>query len=313
MTGFRVPRHYPAPERRSVDRPLSVVVCGRHQRRDSCMPFLLPLVRGLQTAQLPFAMTVVGGGPEAQLLKAAASAEVARGQLQILDAVTPAEIPTLLRESDVFLLLSNDHGAGIELAEAMHAGLAIIAVAQDAEVNDRVQHGVHGFRLPRGSAQACVARLSQIGRDRDELERMRSASHQTGLGAPDAADVFDAYAALLKQMFDELRSRTYKKPAPLFVDAVLGALSLPPMFEADHDRLGFTRRPERRYSATQPPELILGASCPIASVSAIAVGHHRRSANALECCPLGAGPIHVRDVADVEHIRAGSFRLMPGQ
>ena len=129
------------------------------------------------------------------------------------------------------------------MAEAMHAGLAVIAIAQGADVNDLFQDGVQGFRVPRsGGVQACIARLGQLAQDRDLLERLRYAAHQKGSGVAGTGDVCDAYAALLSEMFDELRSLAYQKPAPLFVDPVLGALSLAPMFQLEPDRLGFPKK-----------------------------------------------------------------------
>ena len=90
--------------------------------------------------------------------------------------------------------------------------------------------------------QACIARLSQLAQDRDLLERLRYAAHQTSSGVAGVGDPCDTYAAMLSGMFDELRSLAYEKPAPLYVDPVLGALSMAPMFQLEPDRLGFPKK-----------------------------------------------------------------------
>jgi glycosyltransferase involved in cell wall biosynthesis len=237
-----VPR-YPEPEPRIPARPLGIVVSGRHPRRDSAMGFLVPLVRGLQAVRVPFALIAVGAGPEAELLKIAASAEVGDGHVRIVDSPTPQELSELLRASDVLVMLANGNDSGIDALEAMCAGLAVITVADNEDAKNLLRDGIEGFWAPMASVQTCVERLGQLARDRELLQRMRSAAHQTGHRAPDAAQVCDAYAALIEEMIEELGSRSYAKPAPLYVDAVLGALSLPPMFRGDPVTLGFAKSP----------------------------------------------------------------------
>ncbi|MFI4889118.1 MAG: glycosyltransferase family 4 protein [Steroidobacterales bacterium] len=238
------PAHrYPEPERRHPGRPLGIVVSGRHPRQDSAKGFLVPLLRGLHALRVPFTLTAVGAGPEAELLKTAATAEVNDGRVRILDSPTPQEISELLRASDVLVMLANGSDGGIDLLETMSAGLAIITVAKDDEAENLLREGIDGFSAPMASVRTCVECLGQLARDRDLLERMRGAAHQTGHSAPDAAQVCDAYAALIEEMLEELRSRAYAKPAALYVDAVFGALSLPPMFQMNPVTLGFAMKP----------------------------------------------------------------------
>jgi glycosyltransferase involved in cell wall biosynthesis len=235
-------RHYPAPEQRDPHQPLGIVVSGRHPRRDSTMAFLVPLVQGLQAARVPFTLTAVNAGPEAELLKTAASAEVSDGRIRIMNSLTSQEVSALLRASDV-LMLSEAGGGGIDLAEGMSAGVAVIALAQDADADQRLCDGVQGFLVPVGSVQTCVERLGRLAADRELLERMRNAAHETVRSAPDVREVCEAYAVLISEMLDALRSRTYAKPAALYVDPVLGALSLPPMLQMETVRLGFAKNP----------------------------------------------------------------------
>jgi glycosyltransferase involved in cell wall biosynthesis len=232
---------YPEPERRSPDTPLGIVVSGRPPRRNSVMGFLGPLVRGLRAARVSFELTAVNTGPEADLLKAAASGEINDGRLKIVESLSAHEVSQLLRANDVLVMLGDGEAGGIDSLEAMCAGLAVITVAKDDDADSRLQDGIQGFCVPMASVQTCVERLGRLAVDREQLERMRSAAHQTGLSAPDAAQVSDAYAGLIGEMLEELRSQSYVKPAPLYVDPVLGALSLPPMFELQADRLGFPK------------------------------------------------------------------------
>ncbi len=235
--------HYPEPELRKPDRPLGIVVSGRHPRRDSAMAFLVPLVRGLQTARIPFALTAVNAGPEAGLLKMVAHADAPEGRVRIVDSPNSAEVSELLRANDVLVMLSEGDGRGINLDEAMCAGLAVIAIAKDADSDKRFHDGIHGFSAPMAGVQTCLERLGLLASNRELLERMRSAAHQTGSSSPDAAQIGDRYAALIEEMLAELRARAYVKPAPLYIDPIIGALSLPPFFHLENARLGFPTKP----------------------------------------------------------------------
>ena len=234
-------RRYPEPEHRNPERPLGIVVCGHHPRRDSAMTFLVPLVRALEAARVPFALTAVSAGPEMELLKAATSEEVNDERVRIMDSPSAQEISGLLCASDLLVMLSEGDDCWIDLLDAMCSGLAVITLAKDPD--KRVRDGIHGFCTPMASVQTCVERIGQLAGDRELLERMRTAAHETGSSAPGAAQVCDAYAALIGEMLEELRSRSYAKPVALYVDPVLGALSLPPMVRLDSVQLGFPKNP----------------------------------------------------------------------
>lgn len=119
----------------------------------------------------------------------------------------------------------------------MRAGMAVLDLAgQDAD--PLLRDGVNGYRV-RAGVQACLARLLELYADRDLLQQLRNAAHQIAGAPASEAVAFEAYVALLDEMLDELRNRRYEKPPPLYSDPVLGALSLPPMFQTDPAALGF--------------------------------------------------------------------------
>jgi glycosyltransferase involved in cell wall biosynthesis len=233
---------YPAPARRDPDGPLRIIVSGSHPRRDSSMTFLVPLVRGLQAARVPFVVTAVNSEGEAQLLKTNACAEVSERSVRIVESTSSQELSELLPANDVLLLLS-EGSCGIDLLEAMCAGLAVVMVAKDADADKPLRDGIQGFRVPMANVQTCVERLGRLAADRGLLEQMRCAAHDAGRSAPDFQQVCDAYATLVAGMLDALHSRSYTKPPPLYVDPVFGALSLPPMFHLEPGEMGFSKKP----------------------------------------------------------------------
>jgi glycosyltransferase involved in cell wall biosynthesis len=239
----RILARYSRPQQRSTGEPLRIVVAGRCARRQSSVPFLLPLIRGLQAAEIDFTLTVLRGGPEAELLRIAGATDTGHGRLRIIDAPRLADIPALLSANHVTVLLSGELGTGIELSEAMCAGLAIIAVAPDVEATQRVREGVEGFLVRSARVASCIVCLQKLAADRELLENMRLAAYEAGQRAVDGPAMLDAYAALLDEMLGELRSGHYAKPPPMYRDPILGALSLPPLFQLAPDQLGFPRSP----------------------------------------------------------------------
>lgn len=235
----RAIREYAAPEARNGDSPLRIVSVGQRPRGGSAMPFLLPLVRQLQAAQVKFTLTVVDGGPEGQLLKTVADKEIADGIVRVPESLTAKDVPELLSANDVLLLLSSIVGGTFNVAEAMAAGLSVLVASPDEAAVELVQDGVHGYRLGACNVRLCVTRLRQLAEDRALLDRLRIAAHETGRRAPCAPQVCDSYATVLDAMFAELRSGTYQRPAPLYVHPVIGGLSIPPLFLVDPGKLGF--------------------------------------------------------------------------
>lgn len=86
------------------------------------------------------------------------------------------DVSNLLRQADVFCLISNYEGLPISIIEAMRAGLPVIASDVGGN-NELVSHGVNGYLVPRGEkiSQAIesflnnndlIAKFGKNGQDR---------------------------------------------------------------------------------------------------------------------------------------------------
>jgi glycosyltransferase involved in cell wall biosynthesis len=232
-------RRHAAPQRREDSRALAIVIAGQNPQRESKLPFLLPLVRGLQRAGVNFTLTAIGVGPEAELLKAALPVEMAQGRVRVIQSGTIDRRAPLLVEADVCLVLSGESAGDLDLFEAMSAGLAVISIDRPRDRDPRLVDGVQGFIIPTANVQQCVGRLVELDRDRDRLQGMRQAAFDIAQTLPNEVEVGDAYAALVDEMLHELRSGFYAKPAPIYTDPIIGAISLPPLFATSPSHLGY--------------------------------------------------------------------------
>ena len=137
-------------------------------------------------------LAIVGDGPHRARLEARAVARGVRGLVQFTGALDPAALPDLYAASDAFVFPSPTETQGLVLAEALAAGLPIVAV--DTPVNREVLGGcgrlvgadppalaaalAEAVAGPRDAAGVESARL-RFGRDRQTaaiLEVYRSIS-----------------------------------------------------------------------------------------------------------------------------------------
>jgi glycosyltransferase involved in cell wall biosynthesis len=84
-------------------------------------------------------LAIVGDGPDRAALEARATARGARDRVHFTGALEPAALPDLYASSDAFVFPSATETQGLVLAEALAAGLPIVAV--DTPVNREVLGG----------------------------------------------------------------------------------------------------------------------------------------------------------------------------
>jgi glycosyltransferase involved in cell wall biosynthesis len=101
-------------------------------------------------------LAIVGDGPDRAALEARANALGIRDRVRFTGALDPAALPDLYAASDAFVFPSPTETQGLVLAEALAAGLPVVAV--DVPVNREVLGGFG--RLVAAGAQAVAHALS---------------------------------------------------------------------------------------------------------------------------------------------------------
>ncbi len=123
--------------------------------KEKNIDFMLDAVADLaRLCPVPFRFLLIGAGAEQQRLQARLEAEGLAGQVLLVGAVPPEEIPTYCRLSDIFLFASRSETQGMVILEAMAAGLPVVAV-RSSGIDDIVQDNVNGFKTPPDAAHWC--------------------------------------------------------------------------------------------------------------------------------------------------------------
>jgi glycosyltransferase involved in cell wall biosynthesis len=153
--------------------------------------------------QLPDALLLLVGPPDrldpayAESLKSLAQ-ELGLGQ-RVRFLGSRADVPDILRASDVFVLSSDYEGNPLSVLEAMAAGLPVISTAVGG-VPELVQHGATGLLVPAGDACSLAEAIAQLGCDPARRAAMGNAARQTARERFDVRVMSLAYARLYQQL-----------------------------------------------------------------------------------------------------------------
>lgn len=143
------------------DSPIILGSAGRlaHEKGHD---FLLDMAGILKEQGIPFQLRIAGEGP----LRPSLEARIERMQLtthvRLLGFVS--DMRPFLRQLDIFILPSLWEGFGYAVAEAMAAGLPVVAfkVGSNPEV---IEHPRTGFLVPPGNAHALAEKAALLARD----------------------------------------------------------------------------------------------------------------------------------------------------
>ena len=177
--GIDLDRYRPVPKedaRRRLGLPLDrrfiTCVARFHPVKDHAM-----LLRAFARVanRLPDAdLLLAGDGPLREALVAQAEALGIGPRVRFLGVRD--DVPELLHASDVFTLTSISEAASLTLLEAMACRVPVVvtAVGGNPEI---VQHGRHGFLVPRGDEVATAQAIQQILQHPDQAAAMGDAGY----------------------------------------------------------------------------------------------------------------------------------------
>lgn len=119
--------------------------------------------------------------------------------VSVLGPLRQAELASRLRGADCLVLPSRNESFGMVVAEAMAAGLPVVA-SNRVGAADLIREGENGWVVPAGDAGALAARLLACARDRPSLRALRPACLATA-----AAASWTAYRRRLPALLRGLR------------------------------------------------------------------------------------------------------------
>jgi glycosyltransferase involved in cell wall biosynthesis len=134
------------------------------------------LIQTLRSWPDDIGLIVVGDGPQKQeLLDLARQLDVDH-RVWFAGTRRPAEVASLLTQSDVFVLNSSYEGLPHVVIEAMLAGVPVIATAAGGTA-EAVTHGETGILLPTGDAEGLRRAVLELLHDSDRRREMVARAH----------------------------------------------------------------------------------------------------------------------------------------
>lgn len=117
-----------------------------------------------------FHLSIIGGGPDEEALKKLAASLGIASRVDFLGQMTRNEIYKMLHSFDLFILPSRQEGFGLVLAEAMAAGLPVVASDLPGPL-EIMNGGRYGLSFQSGSAVSLAEALEKAAVKWNELQQ----------------------------------------------------------------------------------------------------------------------------------------------
>jgi glycosyltransferase involved in cell wall biosynthesis len=151
--------HPPEVSRRGAG--VRVLCVGRLIERKGQHLLLQAFSRLRRNAACPVALTLVGTGDAEDSLRRLASELGVEHAVTFTGFVPRDDMPHLYRQSDIFVLPSQNEGMSIALLEALASGLPVV-VTDVGGTEELVQPGVNGFVVPWADVEALSQSLEKL-------------------------------------------------------------------------------------------------------------------------------------------------------
>lgn len=248
---------------KSSDSPLRIVYTGELRHGQKRLGDLIQIAHGLEAAQVPFEMTLLGDGPFRAELEARAGSLIAQGRVRFPGRLSNARLLEELKQYDVFMLTSEFEGLSISLLEAMSRG-CVPVVSHLATQSLVVQHGVNALAAPVGDCATFVSHLARLVREPETRSSMAQAAFRTIVeGGYRVEDMLNSYEALFQQIEEMSRLRRYVRHRGWIVPPphAVGGVNIMP-FDCGRD---ITFASEHTLWPNPPPPAPVEASPPAAA------------------------------------------------
>jgi glycosyltransferase involved in cell wall biosynthesis len=100
-----------------------------------------------------------------------------RGKVTFMSHLSQNDLHEMYNQSHILANLSHWEGFGIAVAEAMWAGLPVVA-ADAGAVPELVTHGINGYLIPPGDEKECAKYLRELVDNETLREKMSASAHR---------------------------------------------------------------------------------------------------------------------------------------
>ena len=162
--------------------PLRLCIVGRLSPEKGVLR-AIQAVAVVRAAGHDIELSIIGSGPEEQLLRQATCTLEQGAAIRFLGWLQPGELRSELAGHH-FLLHAADHEPyGVVVVEALCSGLPVIGTDTTAAVVHRVQDGVNGFIAP-ATVDGLVRALLQVVEKRDSWDELSMSARKEGAAWP---------------------------------------------------------------------------------------------------------------------------------
>lgn len=176
---------------------------GRLEHKHKGVLHLPKIVRELNTKGVSFKLRIAGKGKHRQDLEKELSEEIKWGQVELLGALPPKDVPRFLAETDMFIFPSHVEGCPNALLEAMMAGCVPLSWLIKGITDFIIEDGKTGFICPSGGYACFTMHIEALASDRSKLQMMSAQISSSARERFTSQQAAAAYADLIKEVMDQ--------------------------------------------------------------------------------------------------------------
>ncbi|MBP7461298.1 MAG: glycosyltransferase family 4 protein [Candidatus Delongbacteria bacterium] len=204
-------------------RPIRLVYAGRLIQYQKRIMDLVAITRQLKKESIPYHLTVIGDGPERELLMKSWTNEISGGQVEIRSGVSHKATLESFKNQDVFLLPSEFEGLPLALLEAMAAGCIPVVADIRSGIPELIESGTNGWIVKTGNSRDWAGIIGRLHR-RPELagDASRRAVQMVRDKKMMIDSVADSYRSVLLEIYDQIiHHRFQRRLAPIYLPVYL--------------------------------------------------------------------------------------------
>jgi glycosyltransferase involved in cell wall biosynthesis len=133
-------------------------------------------------------------------MEEAMASHLAEGRVEFMGALSPAEVPQFLGETDVYLFTSHFEGCPNALLEAMMAGCVPVCGLIPGITDFLIESGRTGFMEELGNAEGFASAIAALHEDRLKLAALSRAVATEACGRYTDEVAANAYASLIRDV-----------------------------------------------------------------------------------------------------------------
>jgi glycosyltransferase involved in cell wall biosynthesis len=213
--GIRIPTAARTP--RPDGTPIRIIYLGRLIEEQKRVSRLVELAQELERRGLAYEFTIAGTGPEAGGLHQRLETIP---RVKFLGDVPNQQVPGLLRQQDVMVLLSDYEGLPVSLLEAMGSGVVPVVSDLQSGIRELVTDAT-GIRVGIGDVRAAADAIGVLNEDRIRLDALGQAAREQVSSHYSAKRMAERYLELVPPC-STAASSTIDWPAEIDIPRPLG-------------------------------------------------------------------------------------------